>query len=174
MVYAIHQGNVSTYFEGQENVIYLVSMVEAVQQTNLSFVFIDGHGIMAFTQFFDDPADLNQVDWQVMTLKYWFDTLEDNDFLRNATRTRATTASRVSGASILPLATHYRDWCDASLGQSRGGEVFTDGNPSTRSHPAAALVRLREPRNDDYAGVLFGKFAGGRRKSPSQHCQLCR
>lgn len=79
MLYAIHQGNVPTYFEGQENVIYLVSTVEAVQQANLSFVFTDGHGIMALTQFFDDPADLNQVDWQVMTLKYWFDTPEDSD-----------------------------------------------------------------------------------------------
>lgn len=79
MLYAIHQGNVPTYSEGQESLIYLVSTVEAVQQANLSFVFTDGHGIMALTQFFDDPADLNQVDWQVMALKYWFDTPEDND-----------------------------------------------------------------------------------------------
>lgn len=118
MLYAIHQGNVPTYSDGQESVIYLVSTVEAVQQANLSFVFTNGHGVMALTQFFDAPADLNQVDWQVMTLRYWFDTSEDNDFLRNAARTQATTASRVSGASILPLAAHYRDWCDASLGQS--------------------------------------------------------
>jgi hypothetical protein len=79
MLYAIHQGNVPTYLEGQEGVIYLVSTVEAVQQANLSFAFTDGHGIMALTQFFDHPADLNQVDWQVMTLKYWFDTPEDSD-----------------------------------------------------------------------------------------------
>jgi hypothetical protein len=63
MLYAIHQGNVPTYLEGQEGVIYLVSTVEAVQQANLSFAFTDGHGIMALTQFFDHPADLNQVDW---------------------------------------------------------------------------------------------------------------
>ena len=79
MLYAIHQGNVPTYSNGQESVIYLVSTVAAVQQANLSFVFTDGHGIMALTQFFDDPADLNTVDWQVMTLKYWFDTPEDRD-----------------------------------------------------------------------------------------------
>jgi hypothetical protein len=169
MLYAIHQGNVPTYFEGQESVVYLVSTVEAVRQANLSFAFTDGHVIMALTQCFDDPADLNQVDWQVMTLKYWFGTPKDNDLLWNAARTQATTASRVSGASILPLAAHYRDWCDASLGQSRGGEVFTDGNPSTRSHPTAAWVRLREPRDDDYAGVLFEELARGRGGSPSQH-----
>ncbi|MBW4694176.1 MAG: DUF4433 domain-containing protein [Lyngbya sp. HA4199-MV5] len=79
MLYAIHQGNVPTYTEGQEAVIYLVSTVEAVQQASLSFVFTDGHGIMTLTEFFDDLAQLDQVDWQVMSLKYWFDTPEDND-----------------------------------------------------------------------------------------------
>jgi hypothetical protein len=79
MLHAIHQGNVPTYSEGQEKVVYLVSSIEAVQQANLSFVFTDGHGIMALTEFFDDLSELNQVDWQVMNLRYWFDTPEDPD-----------------------------------------------------------------------------------------------
>jgi hypothetical protein len=47
MLYAIHQGNVSTYSEGQESLVYLVSTIEAVQQANFSFAFTDGHDIMA-------------------------------------------------------------------------------------------------------------------------------
>jgi len=79
MLYTICQGNVPNYTEGQEPVIYVVSTIEAVQQAELPFVFTDGHGIMAVTEFFDDLAQLNQVDWQVMNLKYWFDTPEDSD-----------------------------------------------------------------------------------------------
>jgi hypothetical protein len=79
MLYTIHQRNVPTYTEGQEALIYLVSTVEAIHQASLSFVFTEGHGIMATTEFFDDLAQLNQVDWQVMSLKYWFDTPDDND-----------------------------------------------------------------------------------------------
>ncbi|KAM3099278.1 DUF4433 domain-containing protein [Phormidesmis sp. 146-12] len=79
MLYAIHQGNLPTYTEGQVPVLHLVSTAEAVQGASLSFVFTDGHGIMAFTEFFDDLAQLNQVDWQVMGLKYWLNTPEDGD-----------------------------------------------------------------------------------------------
>lgn len=79
MLYTIRQGNVPNYTEGQEPVIYLLSTAETVQQSELPFVFTDGHGIMAVTEFFDDLAQLDQVDWAIMSLKYWFDTPEDSD-----------------------------------------------------------------------------------------------
>ncbi len=79
MLYTIHRGNVKGYEGGQEPLIYLVSTAQAVQAANLHFAFTDGHGIMALTDFFDDLAQLNQVDWDVMKSQYWNDTLEDND-----------------------------------------------------------------------------------------------
>lgn len=79
MLYAIHQSNLPIHREGQVPVLPLVSTAENVQSARLSFIFTDGHSIMTFTEFFDDLAQLNQVDWQVMGLKYWFNTLEDGD-----------------------------------------------------------------------------------------------
>lgn len=79
MLYTIEKGNVEGYNQGQRPVIHLVSTAEAVRVANLSFVFTDGHGIITFTEFFDDLSQLNQIDWDVMGSRYWNDTLEDND-----------------------------------------------------------------------------------------------
>src|SRR5262245_35622458 len=49
----------------------------------LAFVFTDGHGTMApLTDFFDDLSQLNRIDWQLMRVRYWADTLEDPDRAR--------------------------------------------------------------------------------------------
>ena len=45
----------------------------------LDFAFTDGHGIAAFTQFFDDLANLDKIDWKTVGLRYWADTPDDND-----------------------------------------------------------------------------------------------
>ena len=34
---------------------------------------------MAWTEFYDDLADLDKIDWELMEAKYWNDTLEDGD-----------------------------------------------------------------------------------------------
>ncbi|MEQ8465319.1 type II toxin-antitoxin system toxin DNA ADP-ribosyl transferase DarT [Coleofasciculus sp. E1-EBD-02] len=79
MLYTIHRGNVPGYTQGQRGVLYLVSSVEAIA-TNLSgFVFTDGHGIMAYSDFYDDLAYLNRIDWQIMKENYWADTPDDGD-----------------------------------------------------------------------------------------------
>jgi hypothetical protein len=45
----------------------------------LSFVFSDGHGIAAFTNWYDDLADLARVDWSMVYERYWADTVDDPD-----------------------------------------------------------------------------------------------
>lgn len=79
MLYTIHRGNVGGYDQGQGPIVHLVSTAEAVRTAGLSFVFTDGHGTIALTEFFDDLAQLNQVHWEVMESRYWFDTPEDCD-----------------------------------------------------------------------------------------------
>jgi hypothetical protein len=37
---------------------------------------------MDYTDFFDDFADLNKIDWKIMKEKYWRDTDEDGDRCR--------------------------------------------------------------------------------------------
>jgi len=41
--------------------------------------FSDGHGIAAFTQWFDDVTNLNQIEWDMVQADYWADTIVDMD-----------------------------------------------------------------------------------------------
>ena len=42
-------------------------------------MFSNGHGLATFTDWFDDLARLDQVDWSIVYERYWRDTLEDMD-----------------------------------------------------------------------------------------------
>jgi hypothetical protein len=79
MLYTIHKGNVEHYKGGQESIIHIVSSVEKVEETGHEFVFTDGHAIMTFTLFYDDAANLEHIDWEIMGAKYWNDTPQDPD-----------------------------------------------------------------------------------------------
>ena len=79
MLLQLNTGQVEGYDEGQEPLIYLATTVEAVQASGARFVFSDGHGLAAFTSWFDDPADFGEVDWEMVKQRYWADTLEDDD-----------------------------------------------------------------------------------------------
>ncbi len=79
MLYTISHGNVEDYEQGQEAIIYLVSTAQNVSDANLGYVFTDGHGIMGFTDFYEDLAHLGEVDWPLMNKKYWYDTVDDPD-----------------------------------------------------------------------------------------------
>ncbi len=79
MLYAIRMGNVDGSTAGQSDIVYIVSSAEGVKKAGLDFVFTDGHGIMDFSEFFDDLKDLDAVDWDIMSVTYWRDTLQDPD-----------------------------------------------------------------------------------------------
>ena len=79
MLYSLHNNFVEGYSRGQRPIIHLVSSVEAVQGASLPYVFSEGQGIVALTRFFDDPKDLDKIDWGVMPLTMWRDTIQDGD-----------------------------------------------------------------------------------------------
>lgn len=79
MLLAIHNGQVEGYEEGQRPIIYIVSSVKAVLEAGLPFVFTDGHATVAITKFFNDPRDLDKIDWELMKQKYWYDTISYPD-----------------------------------------------------------------------------------------------
>jgi hypothetical protein len=79
MLYSIHNGYVQGYDGGQQQVLHLVSSVEAIRDAGLDFVFTDGHAVVALTKFFAAVEDLDKVDWTVMPLVYWNDTQADPD-----------------------------------------------------------------------------------------------
>ena len=80
MLYAIHNGYVAQYQEGQDSVIYLVTDTEIIEAEGLDFTFTDGHAVMAYVDFYDELEALESViDWNLMEAKYWSNTPEDPD-----------------------------------------------------------------------------------------------
>nr|WP_233477766.1 DUF4433 domain-containing protein [Streptomyces sp. SID7804] len=79
MLRSIHVGNVPTYREGQEPVIYLTSSLAAVRNAGLSAVFSEGNAGATFVDFHADDAELCEklIDWPLMTQKWWNDIPED-------------------------------------------------------------------------------------------------
>ena len=79
MLYVLHSGRVEGYNEGQEPLIYVVSTVEAVQNNALRYVFSDGQGIAAYTQWYDNLNRLNEVDWATVYASNWACSIDDMD-----------------------------------------------------------------------------------------------
>lgn len=79
MLLKLKSGQVAGYNEGQEPLIYLVTTTQIVQESGHRYVFTDGHGLANFTRWFDDLAQLPEVDWNLVGNRYWADKPEDND-----------------------------------------------------------------------------------------------
>lgn len=80
MLLQLHTGQVAGYAEKQDPIVYVTSTVERVLEAGLPFVFSDGHGLARFTNWYDDPARLDDgVDWQAAYAIQWNDTAKDMD-----------------------------------------------------------------------------------------------
>jgi hypothetical protein len=79
MLLQLKTNRVAGYTEGQQPLIYLVSTAQAVAASNYRFVLSTGHGIAAFTQWFDDIDHLGEVDWDMVYERYWSDNVNDMD-----------------------------------------------------------------------------------------------
>lgn len=79
MLFTISRGNVPGYDEGTRPLIFFVSSAQAIKQAGLQFVFSDGHGIMDYTNFYDDLNQLQKVDWPLMKATMWKSTEADPD-----------------------------------------------------------------------------------------------
>jgi hypothetical protein len=79
MMLNLKTDRVAGYAEGQEPFIYLVSSCQLVEQAGVPFVFSDGHGIAAFTDWYSKLTDLDKVDWDMVGQRYWKDNIRDMD-----------------------------------------------------------------------------------------------
>ena len=79
MLFQLKTNRVPGYIEGQQPLVYLVSTVQAVAGAGHAFVFSNGHGIAAYTEWFDDVAHLGEVDWDMVYQRYWSDNMNDMD-----------------------------------------------------------------------------------------------
>jgi len=74
MLLRLKSGGVEGYDEGQEPMIYLVAHAQDLATQGCKFAFSDGHGLAAFTRWFDDLAALDEIDWESVKARYWADT----------------------------------------------------------------------------------------------------
>jgi len=80
MLGSIHKDRVSTYQDGQADLIYLVSHVDRVVDLGLRFVFSDRNAVKDYAAFSDDITRLDRfVDWTLMEQKMWNNTAAEPD-----------------------------------------------------------------------------------------------
>lgn len=91
----------------RRSIIQLVTTVDQVISDGLGYVFTDGHAIVDLTEFYDDVADLDKVDWGVMDAVYWRDTDEDMDKSRRR-MAEFLIYREIPLTSILEIATYSR------------------------------------------------------------------
>ncbi len=80
MLYSITRGNVPTYDEGTDRIVYVVSAVETLRELGIDVVLTDRNAVLRFAEFVnladgEPPADF--IDWPLMKEQYWHNTLED-------------------------------------------------------------------------------------------------
>ena len=80
MMYAIHRGNVPTYDEGCDRLIYLVTSVETLAASGARLVFTDRNAVLAIAAYGDHGTGIDSlVDWALMRQVVWNNTPEDPD-----------------------------------------------------------------------------------------------
>jgi hypothetical protein len=82
MLYQIHRGQVPGCTARQRDIIYLVSSVQKLQEQGITFIFTDGHAFPLNTRYFDDPANLKELDWNTIRSKDFRRRLEDDERFR--------------------------------------------------------------------------------------------
>lgn len=83
MLLTLGKGNVPTYSDGQDPLVYLVSSTEAAAATGQRCLFSDGNCASPLTRFFDDLSALDSVvDWELMIARMWANTPDDQDRMR--------------------------------------------------------------------------------------------
>lgn len=79
MLYVTSQYGVDGKRTPQNEIVYLVSTVEAITASGLQWCFTDGHAVEAITCFYEHSDDLRHVDWKMVDAEFWANSTEDPD-----------------------------------------------------------------------------------------------
>jgi hypothetical protein len=102
----------------QREIVYVCSELARVQALGLPFAFTDGHAYMQLSRFFDAPADLIELDWNVIPAKHWKRTEEDNDRQRRK-QAEFLIYNHVPFDAVIGIAVYDQemaDWVNEHLG----------------------------------------------------------
>jgi hypothetical protein len=79
--------NIKTGFRGitqrpQEDIVYIACSVDTIVKHCAEWCFTDGHAKTSITTFYNDLANLGEVDWNLVYERYWKNTEDDFDRIR--------------------------------------------------------------------------------------------
>ncbi len=79
--------NIKTGFRGitqrpQSNIVYIVCRANKIIEHCDNWCFTDGHAKNAITEFYNDENSLEEVDWNIVSERYWSNTEDDFDRMR--------------------------------------------------------------------------------------------
>ncbi len=69
MLFTIKMGNIQNV--DMKDVVFFQTTTQRVDDAGIAFVFTDGHGIMALTDYYNDLAEMHNVPWNVVQAQYW-------------------------------------------------------------------------------------------------------
>ena len=79
--------NIKTGYRGivqrpQSDIAYICSKLDQIIDAGSQWCFTDGHAKNRITEFYNDVIDLDNVDWKIVSERYWKNTEEDLDRMR--------------------------------------------------------------------------------------------
>ncbi len=141
MLKTIDSGNVEGSDYRQDDIVHLITTVEAVVAAGLAFVFTNYHAVKAFAEFFDDQKDLDKIDWELLFepprlggyCKYWHNPYSNP---RYALRMETRSAEFLARDSV-PLAVlgQIAVRTESMAERVRGALVNTGWSPDIRIIP---------------------------------------
>ncbi len=76
MLYVVHRGH-NDYRGGQENIIHLITDIDAVRQLNANCFFTDIHADLNYAEQINDFNRLNELSWDSINEYYWSNVKEE-------------------------------------------------------------------------------------------------
>ncbi len=78
MMFAIEKGNVATYVEGCDDLVYLVTTAERLLESGSPVVFTDRNAVLAIASFASTIEEAEErIDWPLMRARIWRNTDDD-------------------------------------------------------------------------------------------------
>lgn len=79
MLLMIKNGTPPVQKRPQEDIVYLISSVQAIRDAGLEYCFTDRQAKKALAGFYRDDKDLDKIDWEIVGLRHWRNTADDLD-----------------------------------------------------------------------------------------------
>jgi hypothetical protein len=79
--------NIKTGYRGvtqrpQSDIVYICCSANGIISTCAEWCFTDGHAKTTFTEFYNDMNEIDNVDWSIVSERYWRNTDDDYDRMR--------------------------------------------------------------------------------------------